>query len=123
MGAPNCRRKAQNSVALIIASVDRVLRHHKPLSVTLAHVRFDSTSQPGCRSRSNHLKIQGVLAMQTERGPVGHTGPTGCFRVLRGGVAGAFIACCLLVLSSAVDKVGVGPGVGFLPSEALLMVC
>ena len=59
--------------------------------------------------------------MQTERGPVGDNGPTGCFRVLRGGVAGAFIACCLLVLSTAVDKVGVGPGVGFLTPEALRM--
>jgi thiol-disulfide isomerase/thioredoxin len=59
--------------------------------------------------------------MQTERGPVGDTGPTGCFRVLRGGVAGAFIACCLLVLSTAVDKVGVGPGVGILTPEAIHM--
>jgi thiol-disulfide isomerase/thioredoxin len=62
--------------------------------------------------------------MQAERGPVGHTGPTGCFRVLRGGVAGAFIACCLLLLLSAFVKPSGRTGVIF-PSfggDFLLMV-
>ena len=62
--------------------------------------------------------------MQTERGAVGHTGPTGCFRVLRGGVAGAFTACGLLLLLSAFEKPSGPTGVIF-PSfgrDFLLMV-
>ena len=59
--------------------------------------------------------------MQTERGPVGHTGPTGCFRVLRGAAAGAFIACCLLWLLAAVEgDHGTGAivfGTGFAPAK------